>query len=97
MRPNLESVSKSTPIHATREDTWADLEHTVCKAVRDKLRVIGQVVMKGSSIVLPQKMQKRTLVLAHEGHQGEVHTKARLREKVWWPRMDKVFLRVCCP
>uniref|UniRef100_X2B2P8 Integrase zinc-binding domain-containing protein n=1 Tax=Capitella teleta TaxID=283909 RepID=X2B2P8_CAPTE len=27
--------------------------------------------------------------LAHEGHQGAVRTKSRLREKVWWPRMAK--------
>ncbi|KAI0237146.1 hypothetical protein LSAT2_012364, partial [Lamellibrachia satsuma] len=48
-----------------------------------------KIVMKGSRIVLPQKMQKRALVLAQEGHQGVVRTKAKLREKEWWPRMDK--------
>ena len=42
-----------------REDKWADLEHTVFKAIRDELCVIDQIVMKGSRIVLPQKMQKR--------------------------------------
>ena len=31
----------------------------------------------------------QTIVLAHEGHQGMVRTKARLREKVWWPGMNK--------
>ena len=56
--------------------------------------------MKGSRIVLPQKMQRRALILAHEGHQGVVRTKARLREKVWWARMDKdveAFVRECYP
>ena len=62
--------------------------------------VIGQIVMKGSRIVLPQKMRRRALILAHEGHQGVVRTKARLREKLWWARMDKdveAFVRECCP
>ena len=75
--------------YTIREDKWADLENTVFKAVRDELWVIGQIVMKGRRIVLPQKMQRLALILAHEGHQGVVRTKARLREKVWWARMDK--------
>ena len=86
--------------HAIREDKWADPEHTVFKAIRDELWVIGKIVMKGSRIVLPQKLQNRALVLAHEGHQGVVRTKAKLREKVWWPRMDKdveVFVTYCYP
>ena len=47
------------------EDKWTDLEHIMFKAVRAKLRVIGLIAMKGSRIVLPQKMQKPALVLAH--------------------------------
>ena len=82
------------------EDQWADLEHTVFTAVRDELWVVGQVVMRGSRIVLPEKLQKQALALAHEGHQGVVRTKSRLREKAWWPRMDKEvedFVKVCYP
>ena len=67
--------------HAIREEKWADPEHAVFKAVRDELWVNGQITMKGSRIVLPQKMQKRALVLAHEGYQDVVGSKARLREK----------------
>jgi len=39
-------------------------------------------------------------MLAHEGHQGMVRTKARLREKVWWPQMDRQVedaIRSCHP
>ena len=40
------------------------------KAVRDELWVIGQIVMKGSRIVL-QKMQKRALGHPLGTHQGQ--------------------------
>lgn len=38
---------------------------------------------------MPKVFQKQTLELAHEGHQGVVCTKQRLREKVWWPGIDR--------
>ena len=33
--------------------------------------------------------------LAHEGHQGIVKMKNRLRSKVWWPKIDSDAERVC--
>ena len=45
--------------------------------------------MRGNRIVMPESLWKQSILLDHEGHQGIVRTKARLREKVWWPRMDK--------
>ena len=33
--------------------------------------------------------------MAHEGHQGNVKTKQRLRSKVWWPNIDKETEKVC--
>ena len=38
---------------------------------------------------MPAALQKRVLNLAHESHQGIVKTKQLLREKVWWPNIDK--------
>ena len=35
------------------------------------------------------------LKLEHEGHQGNVKTKYRLRSKVWWLGMDKDVEKVC--
>ena len=40
-------------------------------------------------IVIPEKLRQRVLRLAHEGHQGIVKMKERLRSKVWWPGVDK--------
>ena len=39
--------------------------------------------------VMPESLWKPTIKLFHEGHQGMVRTTARIRQKVWWPNMDK--------
>ena len=62
--------------------------------------VVCQLVLRGIQIILSQTLWKHTIKLAHEGHQRMVRTEARLREKVWWPRMDKQvdkFIRSCHP
>ena len=51
--------------------------------------IFGHLVMQNDRIVIPEKLWKKTIQLSHEGHQGIVRTKARLRGKVWWPDMDK--------
>lgn len=52
------------------------------KAVQDELWLIGQTVMRRNRIKMPENLWKQIIVLADEGHQGMVRTKARLREKV---------------
>lgn len=61
----------------------------------DELTVIGHVILRGCRIVIPQTLRQRVLQLAHEGHQGIVKCKERLRSKVWWPGIDKEMERVC--
>ena len=39
--------------------------------------------MRRTRIVIPQNLKSEELLLAHEGHQGIVKTKSRLRIKVW--------------
>ena len=59
------------------------------KAVRYELSVLGKLILRGTRIVVPEKLRNQILDLAHEGHQGVVKTKQRLRSKVWWPGMDR--------
>ena len=63
--------------------------------VARELRVIGQLVLRGTGIVIPKTLQPRTLALAHEGNLGVLGTKQNLRTKVWWPGMDKAADRHC--
>ena len=63
--------------------------------VRNKLTIIGHVILRGMRIVIPEKLRQRVLRLAHEGHQGIVKMKERLRSKMWWPGVDKEAERKC--
>lgn len=68
------------------------------RAVRDELAMVGYVILRQTRIVIPTKLRKEVLSLAHQGHQGIVKTKMRLREKVWWPGIDmdcKKFCKQC--
>jgi len=63
-----------------------------CKSyapIAGELCAIGKLVLRGTRIVLPQKLRQQALHLAHEGHLGIVGMKQNLRTKVWWPGMDK--------
>ncbi len=68
------------------------------KHIAGELCVIGQIILRGTRIVLPQLLRGRALQLAHEGHLGVIGTKQHLRTKVWWPGMDRAaerFVRAC--
>ena len=63
--------------------------------VKNELCTYGELLLRGSRLVIPQKLRPRVLELAHEGHQGIVKTKYRLRSKVWWPKMDADAEKLC--
>ena len=75
--------------HAITSGDWTKLQGTTYKAIRDELWIMRQLVMRGSKVVMPEELWKQIIQLAHEGHQGMVRTKSQLREKVWWPDLDK--------
>ena len=69
-----------------------------CKAympIAGELCTLGQLVLRGTRIILPNKLRPRALSLAHEGHLGIVGTKQNLRSKVWWPGMEKAAEKHC--
>ena len=55
------------------------------KLLRDEITVIGKLVLRDTRIIIPTGLREMVLQLAHEGHQGVVKMKDRLRSKVWWP------------
>ena len=53
------------------------------------------MILRGTTIVVPQSLRNRVVSLADEGHQGVVKTMERLKAKVWWPGMDRDAERAC--
>jgi len=47
------------------------------------------LLLYGSRIVIPMKMQKETLEKIHSGHQGMLRCRLRISELVWWPGVSK--------
>ena len=76
------------------DDQWESVD-VAYRSVRQELNVLGKLVIRGTRLVIPKILQKNVLNLAHEGHQGIVKTKQRLRSKIWWPNIDKEAEKVC--
>ncbi|XP_055005269.1 uncharacterized protein K02A2.6-like [Boleophthalmus pectinirostris] len=62
--------------------------------VRHELAVDSPLVFRGTRLVVPKSLRERIVHLAHEGHQGIVRTKQRLRELYWFPNMDSLVYTV---
>ena len=58
--------------------------------VRQELTVCDKVILKRNLLVLPKSLHNRALNLAHQGHLGLSKTKALIREKTWFPNIDKL-------
>ena len=74
---------------------WRNCKLCAYLCVKEELCVIGNLILCGSRIVIPRNLRQEVLKLAHEGHQGIVMMKSRLRAKVWWPKMDKNAEKIC--
>ena len=57
--------------------------------LRNELSVFNEsCVARGFRAIIPEKLQKTVLKMAHDGHPGIVRTKQRCRDSVWWPGLD---------
>uniref|UniRef100_A0A336LRD2 RNA-directed DNA polymerase n=1 Tax=Culicoides sonorensis TaxID=179676 RepID=A0A336LRD2_CULSO len=71
------------------------LEYKFCQ---NELAYVGNIITRGTLIVVPASLQERFLELAHEGHLGETMMKRRLRARCWFPKMDskiEKFVKSC--
>lgn len=56
---------------------------------RNELGFVGETMVRGNKLVVPKALRNRMIQLAHEGHPGESLMKKRLRDRAWWPLMDR--------
>ena len=55
-----------------------------------ELSVSNGVILRGTRIVVPEKLRGRMIMLAHSGHQGIAETKHFLRESLGFPGIDRM-------
>uniref|UniRef100_A0A224Z9X1 RNA-directed DNA polymerase n=1 Tax=Rhipicephalus zambeziensis TaxID=60191 RepID=A0A224Z9X1_9ACAR len=98
MDPQLKLVKEA--IHNLQEK-WQTAELKPFAAIRTELATTPDgLILRGTRLVLPTNLQERAIQLAHRGHQGIIKTKQLLREKVWFPGMDKLvhtLIKGCLP
>ena len=79
---------------------WSTPEVQEYTKVKEELSVHDGTILRGHRLVTPHSLQNKAIDLAHVGHQGIVKTKRLLREKVWFPGIDRLTeekIRNCCP
>ena len=57
--------------------------------IRAELSVADDFVLKGSKLVIPQKLRKEILNQIHIGHKGIEKCRRRACEVVYWPRLNQ--------
>ena len=85
---------------AIAHNNWLDPEVKPFLNVKDELSVCNGLILRNHRLVLPHSLQTKAVDLAHTGHQGIVKTKMLLREKVWFPSIDKLVeekVKTCLP
>ena len=67
------------------------IQYNTFASIKTELSVSNNgLLLRDSRIVIPSKLQDQVVNIAHEGYQGIEKTKSLLREKVWFPNIDKL-------
>ena len=93
--PTLQAVMqalKTGQWNLPKDNSIDNTSFLILKTVRDELSLCDQsdAILRGSRIVIPLSLQQKVVDIAHESHQGLVKTKRLLREKVWFPHIDRI-------
>lgn len=88
-RASVEDEELSTVRECLRRGKWDNDRVKVFETFQNELGLVGDLVVRGNKLIIPKALRERMLILAHEGHPGETIMKRRLRDRVWWPGMDR--------
>ena len=64
--------------HYIQHGNWHESKMPYYMCVKNELCVLGKLVLRGTRIVIPQRLRDDVLHLAHEGHQEIIKMKQRL-------------------
>ena len=94
INPTLQAVMRSVQTgkwHENSKDARVNIsDFQSFEKVKDELCTIPDLVLRGHRIVIPETLREKVIDIAHEGHMGIVQTKALIREKVWFPKIDQM-------
>lgn len=65
-----------------------------------EISVTDAILLRDHRIIVPQQLRERVIDIAHKSHQGIVRTKQCIREKVWFPGIDRAvgeMVKSCLP
>ncbi|XP_038106540.1 uncharacterized protein K02A2.6-like [Culex quinquefasciatus] len=90
----LDQATKSDSVleavkQCIRTGNWDPPEAKPFHPFRSEMCVLDDLLVRHDKLVVPDKLRARMLDLAHEGHPGESVMKRRLRDRVWWPGIDR--------
>ncbi|XP_055611823.1 uncharacterized protein K02A2.6-like [Uranotaenia lowii] len=80
---------------AITQSDWKNEKVKAYAPFQDELSYANNLLMRGSKLVIPTALRNRMLSLAHEGHPGQSSMKRRLRDRCWWPNIDKDVVMWC--
>lgn len=80
-------------IEAMNGGEWTELARPF-RPYESELCQVSSILLRGERLIVPVSLQARILDLGHEGHPGIEVMKRRLRQKVWWPGLDKATERL---
>ena len=83
--------SIQTIIHYLKYNNWDEKNPLVQEYnnVKTELTYKSGILLRGTQLVIPLKLRKQVLSLIHEFHLGITKSKSLIREKCWWPKMNK--------
>ena len=57
--------------------------------IKNELSIACGVILRDHRLVIPESLRQKAVGISHASHQGIVKTKQLIREKVWFPGIDK--------
>eukprot|EP00794_Sanderia_malayensis_P006446 gene6446-biopygen4771 len=91
---SLNAVPKAMTIDEIETETQNDptLQAAISfiSTVRQDLTVKDNIILRNSRIVMPATLRNKAIKLVHQpGHSGLTKTKMLIREKIWFPNINK--------
>ena len=88
------TANELNELYAIIQSGWPETKQQVPHSIRpywdnrDELAVMDGEIYRGMRIVVPPSIRQEMLELIHEAHLGNVKSKQRAREALYWPSMS---------